>query len=95
MPAIVGASSAGFLVIFLGFVIHRPLSRVPENFLKFFVGVLLSSFGVFWIGESFRYSWPGEDFAIPLIALTFFAVSWLSVKWIARTRVSIPSGGRR
>jgi uncharacterized membrane protein len=38
--------------------------RVPENTLKFGVGVLLTSFGIFWGGEGAGVSWPGEDFAI-------------------------------
>jgi uncharacterized membrane protein len=63
-PAAMGAVLAAALVIVAGFALHRPLARVPENSLKFAVGVLLSAFGVFWIGEGLGYSWPGRDLAL-------------------------------
>jgi Ca2+/H+ antiporter, TMEM165/GDT1 family len=63
-PASAGAIAACLLVALLGVVLHRPLARVPENALKFAVGVLLSAFGVFWIGEGLGLAWPGEDFAV-------------------------------
>jgi len=85
-PATIGAATAGLLVVFLGWIAHRPLTRVPENSLKFFVAVLLSAFGVFWIGESFNYSWPGEDLAIPALALGFFGVSWIAIRLIKSSR---------
>jgi Ca2+/H+ antiporter, TMEM165/GDT1 family len=43
---------------------YRPLSRIPENTLKFFVGVLLSAFGTFWVGEGLGFSWPGQDWSM-------------------------------
>ena len=61
--AVVGAVGAGALVFALGCALHRPLTRVPENTLKFGVGVLLSSFGVFWTGEGLGIPWPGGDLA--------------------------------
>lgn len=64
LPASLGAAVAGALVIGLGIAIHRPLARVPENALKFTVGVLISAFGCFWIGEGLGFAWPGEDLAI-------------------------------
>ena len=51
LPATLGAAVALALVVALGLVLHRPLARVPENALKFTVGVLITSFGMFWIGE--------------------------------------------
>jgi uncharacterized membrane protein len=63
-PAVGGALLAGVLVIAVGFFIHKPLSRVPENELKFSVGLLLSAFGIFWVGEGLHYPWPGEDLII-------------------------------
>jgi Ca2+/H+ antiporter, TMEM165/GDT1 family len=47
-----------------GYVVHRPLARVPENTLKFAVGVMLLAFGVFWTGEGLGLAWPGDDLAI-------------------------------
>jgi len=75
VPASVGAIAACLLVAAIGFAIHRPLARVPENMLKFVVGVMLSAFGVFWIGEGFGVDWPGEDIAIIAFAALFFVVA--------------------
>ena len=63
-PAALGAVAALALVILLGLVVHRPLARVPENTLKFIVGVLLSAFGTFWVGEGMGIAWPGDDWSI-------------------------------
>ena len=79
IPASVGAAAAALIVVLLGIVLHRPLARVPENTLKFSVGVLLSAFGVFWIGEGLRLRWSGEDWAILALAAGFFFVSALGV----------------
>ena len=48
--------------------VHRPLARVPENTLKFAVGVVISAFGIYWTGEGLGLAWPGEDLALPAIA---------------------------
>jgi uncharacterized membrane protein len=64
LPASFGALAAGFLVVLLGLVLHKPLARVPENALKFSVGVLLSAFGVFWIGEGLHVPWFGQDWVL-------------------------------
>jgi uncharacterized membrane protein len=71
VPASVGALSACLLVAGIGFAIHRPLARVPENALKLAVGVMLSSFGVFWTGEGLGVPWPGADLAIVAFAALF------------------------
>ena len=59
----------------IGAAIHRPLSRVPENALKFAVGVMLSAFGLFWTGESLGVEWPGGDAAILAFAALFLGVA--------------------
>ena len=64
LPASVGALAALVVVTALGFAVHRPLARVPENTLKFIVGALLSAFGTFWVGEGIGLEWPGADWAI-------------------------------
>ena len=51
-PAIAGALAACVVVVLIGVAVRRPLSRVPENTLKFAVGVMLSAFGLFWTGEN-------------------------------------------
>jgi uncharacterized membrane protein len=75
IPASLGAAAACLAVLAIGALIHKPLSRVPENTLKFAVGVMLSSFGVFWVGEAMSVPWPETDFALVYIALAFLAVS--------------------
>jgi uncharacterized membrane protein len=74
--ASLGASAACLLVILIGIAIHRPLSRVPENTLKFAVGLMLASFGVFWVGESMGADWPGADLSL-LAIFGFLATSSL------------------
>ena len=71
IPAGLGALAACALVLTAGVLIHRPLSRVPENSLKFGVGVMLSAFGVFWTGEGLGIAWPAQDLALVLFALLF------------------------
>jgi len=62
------------LVAAIGFVVHRPLARVPENMLKFVVGAMLSAFGVFWTGEGLGVPWPGADWAIVVFVALFLTV---------------------
>ena len=69
-PASLGAILALVGVVILGLFLHRPLARVPENLLKFVVGVLLAAFGTLWVGEGLGLRWPGGDLAVlALVAL--------------------------
>jgi Ca2+/H+ antiporter, TMEM165/GDT1 family len=79
IPASVGAAAAGVVVILLGLVVHRPLARVPENSLKFVVGVLISAFGLFWVGEGAGFNWPGSDLAVIVIAVILFVAALAAV----------------
>lgn len=85
-PASLGALAACALVLSVGAVVHRPLSRVPENTLKFGVGVMLSAFGVFWTGEGLGVEWPGADLALFVFAALFLATGLLAAS-LARTSV--------
>jgi uncharacterized membrane protein len=68
--SVLAASLTVVAVAAVGVLVHRPLSRVPENTLKFIVGILLTSFGLFWSAEGAGVAWPGDESAIPvLIAL--------------------------
>jgi Ca2+/H+ antiporter, TMEM165/GDT1 family len=83
--ASLGALAALVLVILLGLALHRPLAAVPENTLKFAVGVLLSAFGTFWTGEGIGLSWPGADWSpVGLVAgyliVALFAVYFCRVR---------------
>jgi uncharacterized membrane protein len=64
VPASIGALLALVAVALLGLWLHRPLARVPENALKFGVGVMLAAFGTFWVGEGIGLEWPGADWAV-------------------------------
>jgi len=80
VPACLGAAVALAVVILLGLVLHRPVASIPENSLKFGVGVLLSAFGTFWVGEGMHLSWPGDDAALPLLALVYLAAAFAAVR---------------
>lgn len=88
-PAALGAFAAGLVVILLGTLLRRPLARIPENTLKFAVGVILSAFGVFWIGEGLHFRWVGDDWAILGLIAVFFGTSIFAVR-MARTHRAIP-----
>ena len=79
LPASIGALAACLAVAAVGLIVHRPLARVPENTLKFSVGVMLSAFGLFWTGEGLGVAWPGADLAIVAIAAMFLAVSGAAI----------------
>jgi len=84
VPASLGAAAAGVVVILLGVALHKPLAKVPENTLKFAVGVLLSSFGAFWVGEGLKFPWPGEDLSLFGLATGFLVISLVAVSGIQR-----------
>ena len=84
LPASAGALGACGLVAIAGLILHRPLARVPENALKFAVGVMLSAFGVFWTGEGLGVAWPGADLAIVGFAGLFLLVAALAAVAVRR-----------
>lgn len=90
IPASLGALGALILVMALGVVLHRPLSMVPENTLKFTVGVLLSAFGTFWVGEGIGLDWPGQDWSILGLTVGFFLTAGIAIQ-IGRRRLDAPS----
>ena len=87
--AVVGAVAAGVLVIALGLALRQPLTLVPENWMKFGVGAILSAFGVFWFAEGLGAQWPGDALSIPVILAVFLAASWISVRML---QVIVPGG---
>ena len=74
--AALGAALGVLAVAAVGVAVRAPLARVPENAMKFAVGVMLTSFGIFWGAEGAGVSWPGNDAAllviIPLVLATAF-----------------------
>jgi uncharacterized membrane protein len=83
VPAGLGALAACALVLIVGAIVHRPLARVPENTLKFGVGVMLSAFGVFWTGEGLGIDWPGHDLALFAFAALFLGAGLMGT-FVAR-----------
>jgi uncharacterized membrane protein len=81
-----GALAAVVLVLLVGLALHRPLVQVPENTLKFVVGLMLSSFGVFWTGEGLGADWPGADLALLWIFAVFVLFSLGAVRLLAKPR---------
>lgn len=78
-----GAGAAVVLVGITGILLHRPLTTVPENTMKFAVGLLLTTFGTFWGAEGAGVDWPGGDGAI-LAILAFLAAVSLVLVWRLR-----------
>ena len=79
--AAIAAGCATVLVACVGFAVKAPLARVPENMMKFVVGIMLTSFGVFWGGEGAGAHWPGSDAALLVIipAIALFGIGLTAV----------------
>ena len=87
-PALIGAALATVAVIAAGAWLRKPLARIPETELKWGVGVLLSSFGVFFAAEGLGVAWPGGEAAILYVAATLAAVSHWESHRLARAVVA-------
>jgi len=79
--AALGAGIAILVVVAVGALVHQPLSRVPENTMKFAVGLMLAAFGIFWSVEGTGIAWPGADvaFLYNLAFLTLIAFGMVAV----------------
>jgi len=88
--AVVGAAAAAILVIVAGVIVRGPLSRVPENTLAFAVGVMLTTFGIFWGAEGVGVSWPGGDASLPVV-LAFVALFSFGFVTALRRRRLVPA----
>jgi len=80
--AAVAAAAAAVLVALVGIAVARQLSLVPENTIKTAVGIMLCSFGLFWVGEGAGVDWPGSDLAILAFVALFGLVTLGSVAWL-------------
>ena len=81
----VGALAALVLVSAVGIAVRAPLARVPENALKYAVGVMLATFGTFWAAEGAGAQWPGGDAALPAVLAFLLAISVALVRVLRRT----------
>jgi len=87
--AAAGAAAALVLVVIVGMIVHAPLTRVPENTLKFGVGVMLTSFGMFWSAEGAGARWPAGDAAILALLAVVLTASFAIVAVARREAVSL------
>jgi uncharacterized membrane protein len=87
--AAAAAGLAVLLVVVLGAVARAPLAKVPENTMKLVVGVMLSSFGMFWGAEGAGASWPGGDAAllaiVPGVLMAAVAMAWAARRTLSST----------
>ncbi len=79
LPAI-GAAAACAVVGIVGCFVRRPLEQVPENTMKFVVGVMLTTFGTFWAGEGLGIDWPSSDLSLIPLLVMYLLFSWLAVR---------------
>ncbi len=86
--AAAGAGAAAVLVVIAGIVVRGPLSRVPENTLAYVVGVLLTTFGIFWGAEGAGVNWPGGDASLPGVLAFVLLVSLAYVTSLRRRRLA-------
>ena len=82
--AVVAAAAAILAVIAVGIKVHKPLSNVPENTLKFLVGIMLTSFGIFWGSEGAGIKWPGSDAALLGVIVLIAVTALTQVAWLKR-----------
>lgn len=85
--AAMAAVVAVLVVVGLGVAIRAPLARVPENTMKFVVGVMLTAFGMFWGAEGAHAHWPGEDAALPVLVVGVAVVALALVAGLRYLRV--------
>ena len=87
--AALAAAAALVLVAVVGVLVRAPLARVPENTLKFAVGVMLTTFGIFWSAEGAGADWPGGDAALLGVLAFVVLVSFASVALLRRRRLAL------
>lgn len=91
--AVLGAAAAFVVVALVGAVVHRPLSRVPENTMKFAVGVMLTTFGIFWGSEGAGVRWPAGDVALIGVLGFVLVMSWILVGVLKQrhAKIAVPA----
>jgi uncharacterized membrane protein len=83
------------VVVAAGLVARGPLERVPENAIKFAVGLLLTSFGTFWAAEGVGVDWPGDELSLLGVIAFFGLASFVLVHAFRRQRLAaVPAGAR-
>ncbi len=90
--AVGGSVVALALIVAAGVALRKPLQTVPENTMKFIVGVMMSSFGTFWAGEAIGVVWWNQDVSIPVVALFYLVASLIVAGLVKIDRVRLQSG---
>ncbi|MBV9444383.1 MAG: hypothetical protein JO345_00555 [Streptosporangiaceae bacterium] len=90
--AVIGAAAAVVVVTVVGVAVRAPLSKVPENAMKFAVGIMLTSFGTFWGAEGAGVSWPGNDAALLVLVPVIALVSLGFTLWLRRGGAGAAAG---
>ena len=85
--AVAGGILAMIVVAAAGLVVRKPLAMVPENTLKYAVGVVLTSIGTFWAAEGMGVAWPLDFVSIAILLAVYFAASWAAIALIRRRPV--------
>lgn len=89
--AVAGALAAFVVVLMAGSLLHKPLSFVPENFMKFVVGAMLTTFGIFWGAQGLLVEWPASDATLLFILAGVVLTSYVAVRMLA---LIAPQGAR-
>jgi uncharacterized membrane protein len=87
--ASLGVASAALVVIAVGTFVQAPLRRIPENTLKFVVGILLTAYGTFWAGESLGIEWPLADLALVVLGLGYLFASAILITTISHRTTEV------
>jgi|SRR5881396_721306 len=91
--AIAGAAVAVALVAVVGVLVRKPLERVPENTIKYTVGVMLTSFGCFWAAEGAGVAWPGDELSLLGVVGFVWLLSYGLVRLLRRQRLATVTAG--
>jgi uncharacterized membrane protein len=86
--AVIGAAAAIVVVTIAGIAVKAPLTKVPENWMKFAVGVMLTSFGTFWGAEGAGVKWPGNDAALLVLVPVVAAFAAVCIFWLRSRKVA-------
>jgi uncharacterized membrane protein len=93
--AVIGAAAAIVVVTLTGIAVRAPLTKVPENWMKFSVGVMLTSFGTFWGAEGAGVTWPGNDAALLAIVPAVALVGAAYVFWLRSRKAAVTTSARQ
>jgi len=92
--AVIGAAAAIIVVTIVGIAVRAPLTKVPENWMKLVVGVMLTSFGTFWGAEGAGARWPGNDGALLVLIPVVAAVAAASIAWLRSRQAAVTVSAR-